>query len=464
MGVQAGTQEEKFDLMTKTPVDRLICKLAVPTICSMLVTSVYNMADTYFVGQIGTSATGAVGVAFSMMAIIQALGFFFGQGSGSYISRRLGAKDLDDASRMVTTGVFSAAICGAIVGTLGLIFLKSLAWALGSTETILPYACEYLKYILIGTPWMVASLTLNNQLRFQGRALYSMIGIMTGGILNVGLDPLCIFVFHMGIGGAGFATMMSQAVSCALLVAGTFQRGNLRIHFRNFTPNAKYLKGIFQGGFPSLCRQSLASIATICLNFAAGAYGDAAIAAMSIVMRISNFTGSAVIGFGQGFQPVCGFNYGARKFDRVLKGFWFCVRIGTIIMLCLSVLAFIFSPQIVMLFRRDDPQVIEIGALALKAQCMAMPLLAWISLGNMMQQVIGQSVRATIMALARQGLFFLPLLAILVPHFGLFGIQICQPASDFCTALLAIPVCGKTIKELKLGTIIEPSKKAEKAG
>ena len=213
MGVQAEAQEEKFNRMTNTPVDRLICKLAIPTICSMLVTSVYNMADTYFVGQIGTSATGAVGVAFSMMAIIQALGFFFGQGSGSYISRRLGAQDLDDASKMVTTGVFSAAICGALIGTLGLIFLKPLAWALGSTETILPYACEYLKYILIGTPWMVASLTLNNQLRFQGRALYSMIGIMTGGILNVGLDPLCIFVFHMGIGGAGFATMLSQGVS-----------------------------------------------------------------------------------------------------------------------------------------------------------------------------------------------------------------------------------------------------------
>ena len=320
-------QADKFARMTQTPIPRLITTLAVPTIISMMITSVYNMADTFFVGRIGTSATGAVGVVFSLMAVIQAIGFMFGQGSGNYIARSLGGQDFRDASRMSATGFFSALIVGGLITLFGLLFLDPLVRLLGATETILPYARDYARYILLGASYMTASLVLNNQLRFQGSASYAMVGIAAGGILNIALDPLFIFVFGMGIAGAAIATVISQFVSFCILLAGCTRGGNIRIHFRDFTPRWELYREILRGGLPSLWRQGLASVATICLNLAAGPYGDAAIAAMSIVSRVNMFASSALIGFGQGFQPVCGFNYGARLYRRVREGFWFCVRV-----------------------------------------------------------------------------------------------------------------------------------------
>ena len=309
--------------MTQTPIPKLICQLAVPTIISMLVTSFYNMADTFFVGKINTSATAAVGVVFPLMAIIQAFGFFCGHGSGNYISRQLGAQNFEDASRMSATGFVTAFVLGLCILGVGFAFTDPLLYIMGSTETILPYARDYMRIILLGAPYMTASLVLNNQLRFQGSAFYSMIGITFGAVLNVGLDPLFIFVFDMGVAGAAWATILSQFVSFCLLIAGTFRGGNLKLNLRNFSPSLKYYKNIVKGGTPSLCRQGLGSFATICLNLMAGPYGDAAIAAMSIVTRITQFANSIVIGFGQGFQPVCGFNYGAKLYARVREGFWF---------------------------------------------------------------------------------------------------------------------------------------------
>lgn len=355
-------QADKFARMTQTPIPRLITTLAVPTIISMMITSVYNMADTFFVGRIGTSATGAVGVVFSLMAVIQAIGFMFGQGSGNYIARSLGGQDFRDASRMSATGFFSALIVGGLITLFGLIFLDPLVRLLGATETILPYARDYARYILLGASYMTASLVLNNQLRFQGSASYAMVGIAAGGILNIALDPLFIFVFHMGIAGAAIATVISQFVSFCILLVGCTRGGNIRIHFRDFTPRWELYREILRGGLPSLWRQGLASVATICLNLAAGPYGDAAIAAMSIVSRVNMFASSALIGFGQGFQPVCGFNYGARLYKRVREGFWFCVRVSVVVLAVLAVAGFIFAPGIIAVFRGEDALVVEIGA------------------------------------------------------------------------------------------------------
>ena len=315
-------QQQKFKKMTETPVEPLICRMAVPTIISMLITSIYNMADTFFVGRIGTSATAAVGIVFSLMAIIQAIGFFFGQGSGNYISRKLGAREVEEASRMAATGFFSALLTGAAVMVLGFCFSESFCRLLGATETIMPYAQDYMRLILIGAPYMTAALVLNNQLRLQGNAFYAMIGLVSGGLLNIALDPLFIFGFGLGISGAALATILSQLVSFFLLLLGCNRvAGNLPIRFRHFSPSLARYRAIVNGGLPSLCRQGLASVATICLNTAAGPFGDAAIAAMSIVTRLTQFAASAVLGFGQGFQPVCGFNYGARRYDRVRRGF-----------------------------------------------------------------------------------------------------------------------------------------------
>lgn len=308
-------QQEKLTRMTTAPVRKLVCQMAVPTIISMLITNFYNMADTFFVGKLGTSATGAVGVVFSLMAVIQTFGFFFGHGSGNYISRAMGSQEMDDAERMAATGFGSSFFIGCVLALMGLVFQKPLARLLGSTETILPYAQDYMSIILLGAPFMASSLTLNNQLRFQGSAMFAMVGITAGGILNIILDPILIFGFDMGIRGAALATLISQLVSFVILFAMTRRPGNIRIRLRLYSFRLSFWKEILRGGTPSLCRQGLASVATICLNLAAGPYGDAAIAAMSIVSRIMNFAGSALIGFGQGFQPVCGFNYGAGRYD-----------------------------------------------------------------------------------------------------------------------------------------------------
>jgi Na+-driven multidrug efflux pump len=307
---------------------------------------------------------------------------------------------------------------------------------------------DYMRIILIGAPWMMASLVLNNQLRFQGSAFYSMIGIATGAVINIALDPLLIFACHMGIAGAALATIISQLVSFCLLLAGTRRGGNLIIRLKNFTPSGKYLLAIVNGGMPSLCRQGLNSVGTIFLNHGAGVYGDAAIAAMSIVGRLVVFANSCVIGFGQGFQPVCGFCYGAKKYDRVKAAFWFCVRAATIFLCCAAVIAFAFAPTLVEMFRRGDEQVKAIGVVALRAQCLTFPLSAWITLSNMMMQTIGKSVRASFLAMARQGIFFVPAVLILPRLLGLLGLQISQPVADVVTFAASIPLQLKTFREM----------------
>ena len=441
--------KDNYLYLTTTPVPRLIVSLAVPTIISMLVTSFYNMADTYFVGKINTQSTAAVGIVFSVMSIIQAVGFFFGHGSGNYISRKLGAQETGNAEKMAATGFFWALFMGIFLAVVGLIFLTPLSLALGSTPTILPYTEKYLGIILLGAPFMTASLVLNNQIRFQGNAAYAMVGIVSGAVINVILDPILIFVFDMGISGAALATVISQICSFSLLLYMGRKGGNIRIRFKNFTPSLAFIKEIIGGGTPSLARQGLASVATILLNVAAGAYGDAAIAGMSIVTRIAMFINAFLIGFGQGFQPVCGFNYGAGLYARVRQGFWFCVKVGFIFLLVCALAGMGFAEEIVSLFRKGDPDVIAVGAAALRWQFITFPLGSWIVMSNMMLQTIRKPVKATIISSARQGLFFIPLIFILSHYLGLQGVEMCQALADLLTFILAIPLTCSVLNEMK---------------
>lgn len=449
MNYNKKTAQDKHVMMTTAPIPKLIGSLAVPTIISMLVTSFYVMADTYFVGKINTQSTAAVGISFSIMAIIQAFGFFFGHGSGNYISRRLGAKDYENAEKMASTGFFYAFFSGILIAVLGNIFLTPICVTLGSTETILPYAEKYLGIILLGAPFMASSLVLNNQMRFQGNAVYAMIGIIVGAALNIALDPILIFILDMGVAGAAWSTVISQICSFMVLMYMDSKGTNIKISFKNFTPTFGFLKEITFGGIPSLSRQGLASISTIMLNVAAGSYGDAAIAGMSIVTRICMFINSFVIGFGQGFQPVCGFNYGAGLYTRVREGFWFCVKTGVVFLAICSIIGYIFAPEVVSWFRKDDPLVIEIGARALRWQLITLPLGTWVILCNMLLQTIRIPGRALILSSARQGLFFIPLI-LLLPHFlGLQGVEMCQATADFCSFILAIPLTVPVLKRMR---------------
>lgn len=439
---QVMTDERKqYIKMTTQPVPRLIATLAVPTIISMMVTSIYNMADTFFVGKLGTSATGAVGVVFSLMAIIQALGFMLGMGSGGVVSRLLGQQKNREASRVASTAFFTAIFVGLCITVFGMIGINGLMRILGATDTILPYAKSYAQYILFGAPIMCASFVMNNDLRAEGKAILSMVGIATGGIINIILDPIFIFVFHMGIAGAAIATLISQCVSFLILLSNyVCKRSILTIHVKLISTKWSTYKQIITTGLPSLLRQGLASIAGISLNLNAAMYGDAAVAAMSIVNRVFLFVLSAMLGFGQGFQPVAGYNYGAKLYHRVKQAYWFCLKVGTIGLSVLAVLGFLFAPQVIGAFQKTDMEVLSIGARAFRLQCLAIPFHAMIVVSNMLFQSIGAARQATFIAAARQGLYFMPIIYLLPRIWGLFGVQCAQPLADILTFASCIPV------------------------
>lgn len=443
--------QAQFIKMTETPVHKLITSLAIPTIISMLVTAIYNIADTFFVAKLGTSASGAVGIVFSLMAIIQAIGFTLGMGSGSLISRLLGAKKNEKANEMASTGFFTAIIFGVLLALFGIINLDALMKALGSSDSILPLAKSYAKYILIAAPVMCASFVLNNILRSEGKARFAMVGIASGSIINIFLDPILIFKFDMGISGAAIATMVSQMISFLILLSSvlrgvTISKLNIKYMSKKFSTYCLIIKT----GLPSFTRQGLASISTVLLNLCAVGYGDAAVAALSIFSKIFMFIFSAVIGFGQGFQPVVGYNYGAEKYDRVRESCFFTLKVGMIIMSFCAVIGFIFAPQIIKLFIADDLEVINIGTSCLRAQCIAMPIIPICTVCNMTFQMIGRSWTATLLSSTRQGLCFIPILFVGNAIFGLRGIEFTQALSDIASCIIAIPFGISFLKDIRI--------------
>ena len=465
-------QSEKFITMTTEPVERLIGKLAVPTIISMLVTTFYNMADTYFVGKIGlnqpeavkammqTRAQAAVGVVMALMAIIQAVGFFFGHGSGNYVSRALGRKDFKSAEKIAVAGFGYAIIIGLAMALLGNLFAKPLAFLLGASKETVGYTVDYMRLILIGAPINMASVVLNNQMRFQGNATYAMFGISFGAVLNIGLDALFVLVFDMEVIGAALATIIGQAVSFVLLLIGINRSDCIKLKPKLFRFEKYSITEISRGGLPSLGRQGIAGVSTACLNHMAGIYGvlafgteaagASAIAAMTVVSKVMLFAASALIGFGQGFQPVCGFNYGAGLYDRVRKAFWFCVKVAFGFLLLLAVPAYILSGDIIALFRGNDEIALAIGTTAMRMQIITFPVMSWVVMSNMMLQTMGKVVSGTLLAVARNGLMFIPAILLLPSVFGLLGVQLAQPVADVLSLLLAVPVTIKVLKELSL--------------
>lgn len=441
-------QQAQFDKMTRTPIPRLVMGLAVPTILSMLITSIYNLADTFFVGQISTSASGAVGVVSSLMAVIQAVGFMLGHGAGSVISRSLGSGDAPAASRFASTSFFTALGAGAALGVFGIAGLTPLMRLLGSTETILPHARAYAFYILLAAPFMMSSLVMNNILRYEGKASFAMVGLVTGGVLNMALDPVFIFGLGMGAGGAGLATGLSQMVSFGILLS-MYLRGKTvsRLALRFYTRSPRDIATILTTGLPSFGRQGLASFASMMLNVAARPYGDAAVAAMSIVSRIFQFLLSVALGVGQGFQPVASYNYGARKFHRVRQACLFTVGASFVLMTALAAACYVNGEALVRLFR-DDGAVTAIALPAFRWQCVATLLQPVLVCGNMLFQSVGKAGRATFLSCCRQGIFFIPLILALPRAFGLAGVQYSQPIADALSFVVAVPFMAQFLAEL----------------
>ncbi len=439
---------DKYTFLTQAPVHRVIGAMAIPTIISMLLTSMYNLVDTFFVGKINTQSTAAVGIVFSVMFFIQAFSFFFGNGSGNYISRQLGAQNTKDAEVMASTGLFYTLVFSLIVMLLGWFFLESISILLGSTPTILPYTRQYLGISLLGTPFIMGTFCINNQMRFQGFTKYSVYGAISGSIINCLLDPVFIFGFSMGVSGAAVASVIGQICGFVIMLIMSQKDGVIHYTHRRISFEGRFVKEIIAGGTPSISRQGLASVSTIALNSVAGNYGDAAIAAMSIVTRISMFIFSVIVGLGQGFQPMCGFCYGAKLYDRVKEGFWFSTKIGTFFLLFWSVILIIFSGEVVSLFR-DDPEVIAIGIPALRYQMIIFPACSFMMMANMMMQTCRKTIRANILAASRQGLFFIPLIFVLPYFYGLFGVEICQAVSDVISLIVTIPIVWSAFKEMR---------------
>ena len=445
---RSDSAEKQFDKMTRTPVTKLVLTLSVPTIISMLVSNIYNIADTYFVSSISTSASGAVGIVFALMAIIQAFGFMIGHGSGSLVSLSLGERNVERAKKLASSAFFAALVCSGTIAVLGEIFITPLMYLLGSTDTILPYATQYARYILAAAPLMCVSFVMNNILRYEGKAAFAMIGITFGGLLNVALDPLFIFGLKMGVAGAGLATALSQIVGSGMLLSLFLTvKTQSRFHIRYISRNTSdYLK-IFRTGMPSLLRQGLNSIAAMLLNNASSVYGDAAVAAMSIVGRVSFVVFAFGIGIGQGLQPVSSFNYGAKLYSRVRKAYIFTLCYGTAVCSVLST-AVLFASDFVIRQFRDDPEVLAIGAPALRAQCVAMIVCMIMQCTNMLYQSIGKSGPATALASLRNGICFIPLIVILPRFFGVDGIIFAQPCADFLAAGISLPFALHFIRTL----------------
>ncbi len=448
---RAAAKERRRDLLLNAPICKVIPRMAIPTIISMLITTFYNLADTYFVSSLGTAATAAVGVNFSLDNLIMTAGSFLAVGANSYIARLLGAKDEKKASQVLSTAFFTALITGSLAMLAGLIFLNPLVHALGASGDVVQYAKDYAGYVLLAAPFMAANFVMNQCLRSEGSAVFSMIGMVSGAILNIGLDPLFIFVFGWGVKGASAATALSKLVSFIILLWPYLRRSSLlHLSIRNIRYSRDIVSEIVKMGFPTAMRTGLTAVSTIVLNNMASLFSDSALAAISVSNRIMMFLTASVLGFGQGYQPVAGFNWGAKRYDRVYKAFWFSSVAGVIGVSVLSLVMGLFSQHIMLLFTTVDEEMLTIGNLCIRLQCLAMPIHAWVIVVNMSYAGLGKARGAAILSIARQGLCFIPMILLLPRLFGVNGLAGAQAASDALSLLIALPLCVKMLKEIQL--------------
>ena len=427
-------------MMLNNPISKLIPKMAVPTVVAMLITALYNMADAYFVSSLGTSATAAVGVNMTIDHIIMMGGSFLAIGANSYIARLLGAKQNKKASATLSNAFFTALAIGVVIAAVGLIFIKRVVVFLGATETSVQYAMDYASYILVAAPFMTSSFVLNQCLRSEGSPVYSMIGMGIGGLLNIGLDPLFIFTFDMGVAGAAIATAISKFIGfCILIAPYLLKKSVLRISFKNISFSSDIVREISFMGLPSLLRFALQIVASVLMNNLAGNYSDSALAGISVVNRIMMIPGGIVLGYGQGFMPVAGYNWGAKRFGRVKRSYTFSsVSIFALIM-AMSAVMVIFSEQIILLFTEGDAEMVRIGSFSLIAQSLVMPLNALVIILNMYYSALGKPIGAIIQSLSRQGYCFIPLFFILSGIYGIMGLAAVQAAADLLSFVVSIP-------------------------
>jgi len=435
--------------MTTKPIGKIILSMAFPNFITMLSSSIYNIVNAYFVSKVSISASAAVGLVFPLFAIIQALSMMFAIGGGSYIARSLGKGDVDTANRTLSTSFILSVAIGSFIGILSIIFMTPIMKFLGATPTALPYAIDYAFWVIVATPFFSASFVLQAILRQEGSARLAMFGMVVATIFHMIIDPIFIITLGLGIKGAAIATSISQILSCSILFSFVLRNKSItRLKLSLFTPSKQILTEIFKIGSPSFIRMGILSIAPILLNRAASEYGDIVLGSMVIVNRVVGIVLTAVNAYGHGFQPVCGYNFGAKLYDRVIKAYKYTITTSVIALIGIGLLGYVFAPQVIALFRGDDPEFIRIGSIIMRATCATMPLVGYITISNMLFESCGKALNAAILALSRQGLFFIPVVLVLPRLLQLNGVIFSQPLADLITFLVSIPLTLGLLKEL----------------
>ncbi|MBQ1712680.1 MAG: MATE family efflux transporter [Firmicutes bacterium] len=456
MAQNLGLEERRAarrDMMLNGNLLKVIPVVALPMIVTMLIDALYNLADTYFVSQLGITATAAVGVNDSLLHLMRSVALAFGMGAASPISKLMGAKREDEASKVASTSVFTCMMVLSILAFIAYIFRSDFVIFLGATEGAAPYAMEYATFILISAPFTAGEVTCSQTLRAEGSTTYSMIGMVSGCVINVGLDPLFIRTFGMGVGGAALATTISKAISFFILLT-PFLRGKtlLELRFKYFTPKWEIYKEIAKMGIPTLLRSSVMSLSAVFINNMARLFGDAALAAVSVANKCARLVGSAVLGFGQGLQPIGGYCWGARRYARVRQAFWTCTAIGAVVAVVLSVVLFILTPNVLGIFMdvEKDAETLRIGTIMLRTQCATMFPHVWVMIINGLYQALGRPVEATILGLSRQVIFLIPAAFIMSRVWGVNGLACSQAAADVLSLIVSVSMVIYQMKKIKM--------------
>ena len=439
--------------MLNEPISRIIPKMAVPTIVAFLITSIYSLADTYFVSSLGTNATAAVSVNSSLDQLIMMCGSMLAVGANSYIARLLGQGNEKKASQVLSTAFFTAMGIGALLMIFGNLFMIPMVRLLGATPTCEQHSVDYATYVLFAAPFMAANFVMNQCLRSEGSATLSMIGMGIGGILNVILDPIFIMPWglNMGVAGASLATAISKLVSFAVLVFPYLSRRSLlHLSIRNFHPSKDIVTKVISVGSSSMFRSGLAVVSAIALNSIAGSISDSVLAAIGVCNKVMMFPFSIILGFGTGFQPVAGFNWGANRYDRVQESYRFCSKVALLGSLFMAIIVGVFADTFVLIFAGTDAEMRRIGVICMVSQCIALPVHGWVAIVNMLCAGLGNAKGALALSTARQGTCFLPILYPIAFFFGAYGIACVQAVADILTLLLAVPIIRKTKKNIHL--------------
>lgn len=442
-------QGTRYQRMTEDKLYPLLWRMAVPSMIGMMVSSIYSMTDTFFVGLLGrTELTASVGIVFSFISVIQAIGFWFGYGSGNYISRQIGKKNFDEAENMAATGFVLAIIVGMSILAGGFFLIRPLARFLGAgiTSELMEATVSYLRITLLSVPYMLASNVLYNELRLQGGAKDSMLGLLVGMLLNIILDPVFILVFDMSVAGAALASLIGQVTGLVILLIFLGKNDNVPIHLGKCKLDLFHIKEILTGGAPNFCRQGISSLATVLINQTAGMFGEACIASVTIALRIISMGYALVIGFGQGYQPVCAINYGAGKIHRVKTGFLYAFLTATGFLFVASIIISINAETLIGCFSNIS-DVKMIGARLLRMQCLVLPFMGYYILIGMLLQNIGKFGLATLVTIAENGFFLIPAVLILPRIGGLDGLVLCNPAASACALIFSLFIGTNAFKK-----------------